>query len=137
MGRAPKQSWITKSTYEATPWGECKSWNTLRGISGKMIKIHEGKRTSLKFHRIRSEVFFILSGVVSVDFGSSKTVSAPEKYPMQSKVLRAGDVLNVQSECPYRLTALEDCTIIVVGDKDECDPVRIEDDYGRSNVDKP
>ena len=134
MGRAPKQAWITKSTHEVTPWGESRSWSTLQNIHGKMIKIHEGKRTSLKFHRTKNEVFFVMSGVVSVDFGSSRTIDAPEKYPMQNRILRAGDVLNVQSECPYRLTALEDCIIIEVGDKSECDPVRIEDDYGRSNV---
>lgn len=48
--------------------------------------------------------------------------------------MRAGDVLHVLSECPYRLTALEDCTIVEVGDHDNNEPVRIEDDYGRVNV---
>jgi hypothetical protein len=85
---------------------------------------------------VKNEVFFILSGMVRADFGNSKTMRDPERNPMQSQILRAGDVLNVQSECPYRLTAIEDSVIIEVGDKDENNPVRIEDDYGRVNVEQ-
>jgi mannose-6-phosphate isomerase-like protein (cupin superfamily) len=107
----------------------------MQGIHGKIIKIQEGKRTSLKYHKSKNEVFFILSGIVRVDFGNSKTLDSPEKNPMQSQILKPGDVLNVQSECPYRITALEDCTIIETGDKCEAESVRIEDDYGRVNVD--
>jgi hypothetical protein len=83
---------------------------------------------------MKNEVFFVLSGVVRVDYGSSKTIANPEKHPMSSRILKAGEVLNIQSECPYRLTALEDSVIVEVGDRCENNPVRIEDDYGRVNV---
>jgi mannose-6-phosphate isomerase-like protein (cupin superfamily) len=134
MGRSPKHAWTSKSTRGQAPWGESTTWSATQGIHGKIINIHEGKRTSLKYHRTKNEVFFILSGVVRADFGSSKTLESPEKYPMSSQILKAGDVLNVQSECPYRLTALEDSVIVEVGDNCEINPVRIEDDYGRVNV---
>jgi len=135
MGRGPKHAWTSKSTRAETPWGESTSWNAIQGIHGKIIKIREGLRTSLKYHKTKNEVFFVLSGIVRVDFGNSKTLGDPEKHPMQSQILRPGDVLNVQSECPYRITALEDCTIVEVGDKFEVQSVRIEDDYGRVSVD--
>ena len=134
MGRAPKHAWTAKSTQDQAPWGEFTTWSAMQGIHGKIIRIHEGKRTSLKYHRMKNEVFFVLSGVVRVDYGSSKTIENPEKYPMSSRILKAGEVLNVQSECPYRLTALEDSMIVEVGDRCENNPVRIEDDYGRINV---
>jgi mannose-6-phosphate isomerase-like protein (cupin superfamily) len=136
MGRGPKHAWTTKSTKKQDPWGESTTWSAMQGIHGKIIHIHEGKRTSLKYHRAKNEVFFVLSGVVRVDFGSSKTIDKPEKYPMNSQILREGDVLNVQSECPYRLTALQDCVIVEVGDRFENEPVRIEDDYGRADVEQ-
>lgn len=134
MGWSPKQAWSVKSTHASTPWGESTTWNAMRGIHGKIIIIREGKRTSLKYHRFKNEVFFVMSGTVRVDFGNSKTMREPEKHPMKSQILKPGDVLNVQSECPYRFTALEECTLIEVGDADDNDPFRIEDDYGRENV---
>ena len=39
--------------------------------------------------------------------------------------------LNVQSHCPYRFTALEDSTIVEIGNHLQDKPVRLEDDYGR------
>jgi hypothetical protein len=38
----------------------------------------------------------------------------------------------VQSECPYRIEALEESEIIEVGDRSDNEPVRLEDDYGRA-----
>jgi mannose-6-phosphate isomerase-like protein (cupin superfamily) len=136
MGRAPKQAWTSTSRVEENPWGESRIWDATSGTHGKIISIMEGHRTSLKYHKIKNEVFMVLSGVVRVDFGSSETLRKPEKYPMQSRILREGDVLHVLSECPYRLTALEDCRIIEVGDKHDNEPVRIEDDYGRKSAEQ-
>jgi mannose-6-phosphate isomerase-like protein (cupin superfamily) len=134
MGRAPKQAWISSSRIEKKPWGECRVWDSGKGSHGKIIHIEEGHRTSLKYHKLKNEVFMVVSGVLRVDFGNSQTVTAPEKHPMQSRILREGDVLHVMTECPYRLTALEDCRIVEIGDRQDDEPVRIEDDYGRENV---
>lgn len=128
---APKHAWVTKSTEEGKPWGETRVWHTVGNIHGKLIKIRKGARTSLKYHGVKSEVFFVLSGKVRVTFGDSKTLSDPEKHPYTTQVLDQFDVLHVQSECPYRLEALEDCQIIEVSDRSDNNPVRIYDDYGR------
>ena len=106
-------------------------WNTMGSLQGKVIHIRAGERTSLKYHRVKAEVFFVMSGRVRAIYGDSKTLENPEKHPYQSKVLEANDILHVQSECPYRLEAIDDCQIIEVGDRAEDVPVRIEDDYGR------
>ena len=49
--------------------------------------------------------------------------------------MEEGDVLHVQSGCPYRLIALEDCEFIEVGDSLNSTAIRIEDDYGRCDPD--
>ncbi len=134
MGRAPKQAWISSSRVENNPWGESIVWDAPHGSHGKVIHIKEGHRTSLKYHKLKNEVFLVMSGTVRVDFGNSKSLEQPEKHPMQSRIMRGGDVLHVLSECPYRLTALEDCSIVEVGDRNDEQPVRIEDDYGRKCV---
>ena len=106
-------------------------WNTMGNLHGKLIHIREGERTSLKYHRVKSEVFFVMEGKVRVVYGDSKTLENPEKHPYETRILEAYDILHVQSECPYRLEALEDCRIIEVGDRSDDVPIRLEDDYGR------
>jgi mannose-6-phosphate isomerase-like protein (cupin superfamily) len=128
---APKQAWSAKSVEESKPWGETRVWHAMSNLHGKLIHIRAGERTSLKYHSIKSEVFFVLSGRVRAIYGNSKTLVSPEKNPYEVRILEPFDVLHVQSECPYRLEALEDCKIIEVGDRADSTPVLLEDDYGR------
>jgi len=129
---APKTAWISSSKSESKPWGETRVWQTHGTIHGKVITLHAGNRTSLKYHKLKNEVFYVVSGVVRVTYGDSKTTKSSEKHPYQTKVLKSTDVLHVQSECPYRLEALEESVIVEIGDRvDDC-PVVMEDDYGRA-----
>lgn len=103
------------------------------GIHGRLITIHKGHRTSLKYHRVKDEVFYVISGAVKVTYGNEKTLSKPEKYPYESRILRAGETLVVQSECPYRIFAVENSTLLEVGTRENDPPMILEDDYGRSS----
>jgi len=132
MMPAPKHSWTSKSTSETKPWGETQTWNTIHSFYGKKIIIRKGERTSLKFHKLKNETFFILEGTASIVLGSSRTLANSSKYPYEQKNIFAGDVLTVQSECPYRITAITDCVIIEIGDKADDKHVILEDDYGRA-----
>lgn len=132
MMPAPKQSWTSKSTSETKPWGETQTWSTIHSFYGKRILIRKGERTSLKFHKLKNETFFVLEGVAQVTLGSSRTLANPSKYPYEQKIICAGEVLTVQSECPYRIAAIDDCVIIEIGDKANDTPVILEDDYGRA-----
>lgn len=130
---APKENWVSSSRNEEKPWGSVCVWHTSGNILGKIIRISEGKRTSLKYHKVKNEVFFVLSGTVRVTYGNSKTVMKPEKYPYSVRILKKGEVLNVSSDCPYRLEALEDSVIVEIADRQDEHPVRLEDDYGRTS----
>lgn len=129
---APKTAWISASRLEKKPWGDTHVWHSSGSIHGKLISLQAGHRTSLKYHKVKSEVFYVVSGVVKVTYGDSKTTKNVEKHPYCSKVLRMSDVLHVQSECPYRLEALEDSVIVEIGDRSDDQPVILEDDYGRA-----
>ena len=129
---APKEAWPSQSVKEEKPWGYTWHWHTNSIVHGKQITIYEGHRTSLKYHKVKNEVFFVLRGRVKVTYGSSRTLENEEKYPYSTKVLVPGEVLNVQSECPYRIEALEESVIIEIGDRNDNCPVRLEDDYGRA-----
>jgi len=129
---APKESWRSKSTRENKPWGDTVVWHTFHSLHGKVITIRKGERTSLKYHNVKNEVFFVLRGLVRATHGNSKTLKDGEKHPYQVSILKPGDILMVQSECPYRLEALEESEIIEVGDRSDNEPIRLEDDYGRA-----
>jgi mannose-6-phosphate isomerase-like protein (cupin superfamily) len=129
---APKTAWISGSRHENKPWGFTQVWHSNGAIHGKVITLHAGNRTSLKYHRVKNEVFYVMSGSVRVTYGDSKTLKNGEKHPYQTKVLKSTDVMHVQSECPYRLEALEDAVIVEIGDRVDDYPVMLEDDYGRA-----
>ena len=74
----------------------------------------------------------MLSGKVKVTYGNSRTLEKPEKHPYQVRVLGPQEIFIVQTECPYRFEALEECVIIEIGDRSDNNPIRLEDDYGRA-----
>jgi mannose-6-phosphate isomerase-like protein (cupin superfamily) len=131
---APKHAWTSTSSREEKPWGSAIKWHAAGNFHGKVITIFKGHRTSLKYHGTKDEVFYVMSGSVLVRFGISRTLQNSDKYPWQEKVLNTGDVFNVQSECPYRFTALEESVLIEMGDRSNDVPIRIEDDYGRADA---
>jgi mannose-6-phosphate isomerase-like protein (cupin superfamily) len=127
----PKTGWTGPTKRETTPWGETWTWSTPDTLLGKIIKIRADSRTSLKYHKLKNKSFFVLSGKIEVTFGNSKTVSMPDENPYQVVVLGIGETFSVQSECPYRIKALDHSTIIEIGDSSRDSFVRLEDDYGR------
>lgn len=129
---APKEAWVSKSAREEKPWGHTVHWHTNSTIHGKQITIRKGERTSLKYHLVKNEVFYVLSGKVKVTYGNSRTLEKPEKHPYQVRVLGPQEIFIVQTECPYRFEALEECVIMEIGDRSDNNPIRLEDDYGRA-----
>lgn len=129
---APKEAWTSRGSRKSKPWGETYDWHALHTINGKVITIRKGCRTSFKYHKVKNEVFFVLSGMVNVTYGNSRHFEDPEKYPLMKKTLLPGETLTVQSECPYRFEAVEESQIIEVGDRPDDSSVMLEDDYGRA-----
>lgn len=130
-----KSSWISKNQRESVkkPWGHEKSWSGFNGIHGKTLFIRKGCRTSLKYHKQKSEVLYIRTGKVKFTFGDELSLEDPVGHPFKIQVESEGTTLMVQSGCPYRLEAIVDSEIIEIGNNRSDRPVRIEDDHGRCN----
>ena len=129
-----KQIWSSISRKEDKPWGHTFVWSANGNVQGKIITILAGKRTSLKYNPTKNEVFYVVSGSVKVIFGDSLTLTHPNRIPYVTKILKTGDVLNVQSECPYRIESLEDSILVEVADRHDSQTVILEDDYGRKRI---
>ena len=126
-----KAAWITKWKREDKPWGHEMVWASFTAGHGKLLTLREGKRTSLKYNPQKSESLIVLSGKVHAMYGDEYTLEDEIAHPWSEATLEPGMTLNVQSHCPYRLTALEDSTIVEIGNHLQDKPVRLEDDYGR------
>ena len=114
------------------PWGMEKKWSAMERINGKLLSINAGHRTSLKYHLRKTEAFYVLTGKVNFHYADEAWLHF-KGVPMRCETLYPGDAMNIQSHCVYRINALEDSTVIEIGDHGttEDDAVRIEDDYGR------
>jgi mannose-6-phosphate isomerase-like protein (cupin superfamily) len=128
-----KSAWVSKSKKgrQDKPWGYENFWSGFSGVHGKTVFIKAAHRSSLKFNKVKTEVLYIMSGKARVTYGNERSLSDPIQNPMIEDILDVGDSLLVQSGCPYRIEAIEDCLIIEIGNCSSDKPVRIEDDYGR------
>ena len=126
-----KTAWKSKSEKVERPWGTEWSFSGHDFIHGKILYIKAGERTSLKYHRIKSEALMLVRGKARITYGGENTLDDPVIAPFKEDIFEAGDCLLVQSGCPYRIEAVEDCEIIEIGNHRADQPIRIEDDYGR------
>ena len=128
MGRELKECWVSKAGARKKPWGEEIGWSGPNFLCSKIIRIKEGHRTSLKKYRIKNESFYVASGSVLVLFGNEDTNQGDK---LSEAVIQEGDVFNVPSGCPYRLTTIEDSLLFEVSNHNENSEVVWEDDYDR------
>jgi mannose-6-phosphate isomerase-like protein (cupin superfamily) len=125
-----KSAWKSKTHKIPTPWGHEIVWDALPSIRGKALFIRKGERTSLKYHTTKDEVFYIMSGMAKIQYADEKW-HYRKNYPFTYDNFITGDCLTVQANCPYRIEAVEDCTILEIGNQRIGKTVRLEDDYGR------
>ena len=125
-----RSAWCGKSSKVKKPWGFEIKWDGL--FNGKEIHISDGKRTSLKFNSRKSEMLYVSVGRVSIECADENHFSDPVESPSRLVELKAGDFINVQAGCPYRVTALMNSIVFEISDStSDVGRVILEDDYGR------
>ena len=105
------------------PWGKFEQFTLNESSTVKIITINARKRTSLQFHKNRSEFWKVLDNPVKVTIGK-KTFTA-----------KKGDEVSVPKGINHRLIGLSKQARVLeisLGNFDEKDIVRIEDDWGRN-----
>ena len=125
-----KSAWITSALQKgSTHWGDIKTWNSFAGGTVKMINMKSNTRTSFKFNKLKDELLICVTGRIKAYYGDQDLLLKSEGNLCIDN-LEPGMALSVQSECPYRLEAVEDAVVIEVSTGKE-DIVRLADDYGR------
>jgi mannose-6-phosphate isomerase-like protein (cupin superfamily) len=80
-------------------WGE-EHWIVNREYCGKKMVLRRGYRCSLHLHRIKDEVFYVISGRILLELGDGERVMGP------------GDFQHVPPGVEHRFWGLEDAEII-------------------------
>ena len=131
-----KSIWRSKSSLHQQPWGQEIRWHALSAICGKVLYINEGHRTSFKYNTHKNEVLYLQAGKAEIIYADEPHLKDPVVAPLRTAIIGPGDLLNVQSGCPYRIKAIENCVIVEIGDSASTAVIRLEDDYGRKTEDE-
>jgi len=108
------------------PWGKFFGWDRGNGWYLKTIYIKPRKRLSLQYHRHRGEYWMLVEG--------DATATLQKQGGNPSRItLRKGELLYADRKDIHRLESRRGGIIveIAMGNFDENDIVRLEDDHGR------
>lgn len=111
------------------PWGYYSDIERRKDLVFKKIVVFPGHKLSLQYHNKRSEIWYIESGFA--------------KVTIDDDILKMtdGSSINIPIKASHRVENLsKDFNLIIfevqLGECDENDIVRIEDDYGREESPK-
>lgn len=107
---------------EKRPWGYFERYTLNEQCTVKMVYLDGGKRLSLQYHSNRSEFWKVIKGPVKVQLDK------------EVKTLQTGDSITIPKKAVHRLIGAGSDAIILeisMGEFDELDIVRLEDDYKR------
>lgn len=125
---------FTTIPHQLKPWGhEAVYAAGEHGYVGKLITVDAGEQLSLQYHERKDETISIVSGEAVFEHGSSTSA-------LQSRTMRAGDVVHVPAEVLHRLTAVSDLLFAeasTAGPGWREDVVRLADRYHREGTTAP
>ena len=110
------------------PWGYEEIWAHTDHYVGKILSINAPHRLSYQYHRLKEETLRVLDGVVDLEY---------EEHSIRKTIrLKGGDVFHIVPCTKHRMTAVETCRILEVSTPFLGDVVRLEDDYGRKELER-
>lgn len=129
-GKVQSSSWLTdkavrKRDTVKRPWGKFEHFTVGDGWRLKILSLKKGERLSLQSHNKRTEVWVVVEGTPIVRIGNKE------------KTLGVGDSVRIPVRQKHRISARDNNVIIVetlLGEYNEEDIVRYEDDYGRTEI---
>jgi len=117
------ESFKAEIIQDIRPWGKFRSFPHEQARSIKIITVNPGGSLSLQYHLNRSEFWIVL------DEGLEVTVGEKIWRPVQN------EEIFIPKKTPHRLCCVgkkqSRIMEIWIGDSEESDIVRLEDDYGR------
>ncbi|MBI2638490.1 cupin [Candidatus Peregrinibacteria bacterium] len=111
------------------PWGREIWFAWTPHYAGKILEIKKGHRFSLQYHEKKWETQLVIEGKVKFTYGTHSAGMRLKK--MRTKILQAGEKVDIPAGMIHRAQALEKTVIFEVSSPELDDVVKLEDDYGR------
>ncbi len=124
-------AWAFEPRKVEKPWGRELIWAESEQYVGKVLFVEAGESLSLQFHRVKDESWLIQTGRVKLELGSAGGAM------LEEEVVGAVATFRFRPGTVYRVTAIEDTTILEVSTPQLGDVVRLEDRYGREGTSAP
>jgi mannose-6-phosphate isomerase-like protein (cupin superfamily) len=108
---------------EKRPWGRFERFTLNEQCTVKLVYLDGDKRLSLQYHSNRSEFWKVIKGTIKVQLGD------------EIRTLREGESITIPKKAVHRLIGAGADAVILeisIGEFDEGDIVRLEDDYKRA-----
>lgn len=116
------------------PWGHYKNLAQICGSNIKTITVKPGERLSLQSHKKRDEIWIVLAGAIIAE---TKFNYASSGTPILNLLQKGGQV-KIFKDMIHRMACYgkEPAVVLEVslGEHDEEDIERYEDDYGRQGT---
>lgn len=116
---------LRKVVIKPKPWGREIWFAWTPKYAGKILELKKGHRFSLQYHEKKWESQFVVSGKIKFTFGTNAK-------KLRSKILKAGDKVDIPARMIHRAEALTKATLFEVSSSELDDVVKLKDDYGRT-----
>ncbi|MBI2030227.1 adenylyltransferase/cytidyltransferase family protein [Candidatus Kaiserbacteria bacterium] len=130
-GKVQSSSWMVRDAIRASvrgvrPWGEFYGWNKGMQWYLKTLHIKHKKRLSLQYHTQRSEYWML------VEWDATATTGTSGDALTKTKMVK-NELFHVPLGTIHRLESAKGGVLveIAIGEFDENDIIRLEDDFGR------
>lgn len=112
---------FTKPEIHEKKWGRELWIHNSEKYCGKILEINKNWYFSMHFHLLKEETWYVLSGVLQMEFFDLNNAQKKQK------ILNCGDVIHLVPGVVHKLLAIEDSKIMEVSTQHfECDSYRVE-----------
>lgn len=125
---------LKKIAVKPKPWGREIWFAWTDRYAGKILELKKGHQFSLQYHERKMETQYLVKGKLKVTKAGMKlgaSLDAISGKRLQSKILKAGDKIDILPYTIHRALALEPSVIFEVSTPELDDVVKLADDYGR------
>lgn len=119
------KNFLGKAVTKLKPWGREIWFAWTPKYAGKILELKKGHRFSLQYHEKKMESQFVVSGKIKFTFGTNAK-------KLRSKILKAGEKVDIPAFMIHRAEALTKATLFEVSSPELDDVVKLKDDYGRT-----
>lgn len=116
---------LSKIAIKPKPWGRETWFAWTPQYAGKILEIEKGHRFSLQYHEKKQETQLVIEGKMKFTYGKNRA-------GLKSKIVKAGEKVDIPAKLIHRAEALEKTIIFEVSTPELDDVVKLEDDYGRT-----